>query len=340
MSEIKLINKDSRSLDISIKSGKHELLSNSEAHAWLKEVASGKSLFTSVISLNVSKRLEGEVYSGVTVGTGTMLGISLGLVGAVIPATILNWDLLTVSGVGTASLAFLGTIANRVSSKYYKNFVRIWDELKHVEEQGLRSWLKARYDITLTKESSEALAEFLLRGHATDFVDIKEQPWVVKYSEEDKGWFVEPRKPSTIDEAKTVEKVIVETALPGESGVIFGSIELRLDTLKNYSFAAETSHNLLRIKEDVRQAVVSFRKLEALGEGESGESQLVRVLSALNDELLTVIQQEAEDVRNDLAVQGNYVLSRHLEAGVNSAIRLEGRKAVDDTLDVALSKKD
>lgn len=339
MSEIELVNNHSQSLAIAVKPGKHEIVSESDARAWLDEVSSGKNLFVSIVREEIAKKWWAATNS-TEIKIFTANGVGFGLLGGIIPAIPLHWDWITLGGVGIVGALSLGVLANRISHRDFKKSKKIWDKIKQVEERGFRYWLKARYDITLAEESSEEIVERLLLEYATNFIDLKGQPWVIKYSHEDKGWFVEPRKSSTVDEAKTIEKVIVEAALPGESGVIFGSIESRLNMLKNYSFAAETSHNLLRIKEDARQAIVSFRKLEALGEGESGENQLVRILSALNDELLAVIQQEAADVRNDLTVQGNYVLSRHLETGVHSAIRLEGQESVDATIDAGLSEKE
>jgi hypothetical protein len=338
MSEIMPTDEDLQVQAIDWTPGKYELISTGAVQEWLNSVSSGTSLFgsllpkASAIHELTDRTADKWAFTAILGSFGAVLGSIPGLI--IDPTT---WSSLIGAGAGVTLTA--GSVLFAGSKVVNKTRIRS-EKIKKVQAQGLQAWLKSRYGILVNIPVLTVLAYDSLLGRSSSFVDIKGQSWVMKYSEKDSGWFVEPEKSITADEAKTIEKVIVEAALPGELGVIFGSIESRLDLLKNYSFAAKTSHNLLRISEDARQAVVSFRKLEALGEGESGESQLVRVLSALNDELLAVIQQEAEDVRNDLTVQGNYVLSRHLETGVNSAIRLEGQKSVNATIDADLSEKE
>jgi len=339
MSEVVSFEKNSHELAIAVKTGKRELVTAVEVQKWLNSVSSGTLLFNSVVdsthaqnALTNAKTNDIWVYPLATGIFGAIPGMCTGMVtdsNSLLPVIGLG-----IGGMATAIPVFFANL------KFAKNSRILVNKMQSVQAQGLQAWLKSRYGILVTAPVLSAIANTLLVGITPRFTDTKNQRWIIKYSNNDSGWFVESEGTIIAAEAETVEATIVEIELPGESGVIFGNIESRLSMLKNYSFAAEISHNLLRIKEDVRQAVVSFRKLEALGEGESGESQLARVLSALNDELFVIIQQEAADVRNDLTVQGNYVLSRHLETGVHSAIRLEGRKAVDDTLDVALSKKD
>jgi hypothetical protein len=339
MSEVVPFEKNSHDLAIAVKTGKRELVTAVEVQKWLNSVSSGTLLFNSVMdsaqaqkALTDAKTSDIWVFPLATGIFGAIPGMGAGLVTD-------SQSLLPVIGLGIGGM--IGSIPFFLANlKFAKNSRILVNKMQSVQAQGLQAWLKSRYGILVTVPVLSAIANTLLVGSAPRFTDTKNQRWIIKYSNNDSGWFVEPEGTIIAAEAETVEATIVEIELPGESGVIFGTIESRLSMLKNYSFAAEISHNLLRIKEDARQAVVSFRKLEALGEGESGESQLARVLSALNDELFAIIQQEAADVRNDLTVQGNYVLSRHLETGVHSAIRLEGRKAVDDTLDAVLSEKE
>jgi hypothetical protein len=310
MSEIMPTDEDLQVQAIDWTPGKYELISTGAVQEWLNSVSSGTSLFgsllpkASAIHELTDRTADKWAFTAILGSFGAVLGSIPGLI--IDPTT---WSSLIGAGAGVTLTA--GSVLFAGSKVVNKTRIRS-EKIKKVQAQGLQAWLKSRYGILVNIPVLTVLAYDSLLGRSSSFVDIKGQSWVMKYSEKDSGWFVEPEK----------------------------SIESRLDLLKNYSFAAKTSHNLLRISEDARQAVVSFRKLEALGEGESGESQLVRVLSALNDELLAVIQQEAEDVRNDLTVQGNYVLSRHLETGVNSAIRLEGQKSVNATIDADLSEKE
>lgn len=311
-------------------------VSRATAEAWLEEASFGKELFIPLVSLRASQAVASEASVSVPSlsaqfgGLGALFGVMGGMFTMTAQVAASHSHHLA-SGNLLDSLLFLGVpgvIAGLGSapfiSKSRAKHSLLLNQLEAVHSQGLRSWLKARYGLVVTDEVlKQSVVGMLEDGSVPVFEDVSGREWVLRPSHADgSAWLVDQFVPTVDSEAVTVETVVDEVVLPGEAGVIYSSVMGRLAILSAYSLSAESSHNVKRVREDVRQAIVTFRKWEALGGDSSGEDKLVVVLSALNEELLAIVNHELATVGDDLTVQGNYLKSRQLESGIVSGLSM------------------
>jgi len=323
-----------------------ELAFRAEAQNWLNRMSLGFEPFRPLITSNQSQSLIKRThfmgalalwtYPSAPVGAAAGLAtfvqtgkefflaepglVVLGLAGFIAGA-------VTLIGVP------LGKLTQHKSNKKYT-------EVYLITRRGLKNWLKARYDIEVSKGQLDKLMDYPsihanvygedTSSYGIQFVDVDGLKLVLNTNENNsEGWNVTAYKEDKVEEpieaerVSSLEELTTKVVLPGEANTIFGSISNRVSQLEQYSLETEASHNILRIVQDAREAVATYSKLEVLGEAETGLTDLVEVLSILNEELLAIVRKEASDVRNDLLVQKSYLRSRQLESGLYPKLGLQ-----------------
>lgn len=303
------------------KKGK-ELISQAQAEDWLEKVSDGKELFVSVIPGSIRRPLTNSF----AVGTIAFLGTSLiDLIPAIFIRALSGWTPLDEPqqamflGLVLSPGLAVAAVSSLIASKGDKRRAAVWTAISEFEKQGLSAWLKARYGLTVSDGTLKDITEKVLFNEPSEFSDDRGKTWnlrnAVPDGSENVSWFVEEEQPAAVEEFVALEVSIAQVTLPSEAKTLHDSIQNRLDTLKAYSLSIESSHNVSRSEQETQQAILSYRKLEALGEEVSGYVELIEVLSAVNEDLLAVIKREAKDVKTQLAVQGQYLRMRQVDSG-------------------------
>jgi len=323
-----------------------ELAFRAEAQNWLNRMSLGFEPFRPLITSNQSQSLIAKTrfmgalalwtYPSAPVGAAAGLA-TFAQTGKEFFLAEPGLVVLGLAGFIAGAVTLIGVPLSKLTQhKSNKKYTEVY----LITRRGLKNWLKARYDIEVYKGQLDKLMDYP-NFHAKDygrdasefgiaFVDVNGRKWVFN-TDKDKseGWHVTAYGEKTVEKAVEVERVAsleeltTKVVLPGEANIIFGSISNRVSQLEQYSLETEASHNILRIVQDAREAVATYSKLEVLGEAETGLTDLVEVLSILNEELLAIVRKEASDVRNDLLVQKSYLRSRQLESGLNPKLGLQ-----------------
>lgn len=323
-----------------------ELAFKAEAQNWLKRMSLGVEKFSPLISSQKSQSLIAKSrftnalarWTYPTAPVGSFAGVAtllpMGKESLLSEPTLAP---LILVGFTIGATVFIGAPLSKFTQHRSR---KKYTETHLIIQQGLKNWLKARYDIEVNEEQMEKLMKYpILHAKAylneaseygIDFVDVNGRKWVFNTDKnKSEGWNVTAyeekviEKPVEPERATSLKELTEEVVLPGEANAIFESISNRVAQLEQYSLETEASHNILRIVQDAREAVATYKKLDALGEAGTGLADLVEVLSILNEELLAIVRKEASDVRNDLLVQKSYLRSRQLESGLNPKLGLQ-----------------
>lgn len=314
----------------SMKRGRKELVSASGVQAWLEKMSSGEGSFTSIVPGRAARRASENNFAVSLVTTS----IASTLVGAVTISALPLYGSLNVLEI----IGFVAATPLVVTGSAFPFFKRsssrqklLWAQLQTVQSAGLAAWLKARYGLEVSEGTLGKVTEKILLGEYPIFADLSGGNWRVERSRVDNTIVVVPFEDAKDREKQVVRVVgrgaeadlVTKVELPGELGSLLAGVESRLSALKLLSLAVESSHVVKRVEEDLRQALLSYRKLDVLGASVEGSGQLAVVLGALSDELRGLVDAEVSAVKADLTVQGNYLKSRHLEASVSSRLSLE-----------------
>jgi hypothetical protein len=342
---------DSKITDLvptSKKPSSKEITFRTEAQNWLDRMSLGVEKFSPLISSQKSQSLIAKsrfanalaLWTYPTAPMGTFTGLAtLISMGREFLLSELALVPLVLVGCTVGATALIGVPLSKLTQRKSR---KKYAETHLINQQGLKNWLKARYGIEVNEEQMEELMKYpTLHANAylylretseynIDFVDVDGRKWVFN-TDKDKseGWHVTPykekavKKPIKSEQTTSLKEITEEVVLPGEANAIFGSISNRVAQLEQYSLETEASHNILRIVQDTREAIATYKKLDALGEADTGLADLVEVLSILNEELLAIVRKEASDVRNDLLIQKDYLRSRQLESGLNPKLGLQ-----------------
>jgi hypothetical protein len=291
-----MVNEMSTELVVPVQKKGKELIFQDQVKAWLETVSAGKELFVSVVPSNVRRKYPNSF----SVGFIAWIGVTgMDLVGEVVMRLHSGWTPLdetqqaVFSGMVFGPAFAAAIVSSWIAHKGDKRTAAIWDSVVEFEKQGLSAWLKARYGLIVSDETLKEMAEKILSNQATQFSDDEGSIWVLRDTPPDAAgnvsWFVEEQQLTVVEEPAMLEASVVEVVLPGEAKTLHDSILNRLDVLKAYSLSVESSHNVSRSEQEARQAILSYRKLEALGEGAHGYAELVDVLSAVNEDLLAIV---------------------------------------------------
>jgi hypothetical protein len=340
---------DSKITDLvptSKKPSKNEVIFRAGAQNWLKRMSLGVEQFSPLISSQKSQSLIAKsrfmhawaLWTYPTAPVGSFAGVATLLpMGREFLLSEPSLIPLVIVGCTVGAIVLIGAPLSKLTQ--HRNRKK-YAETHLINQQGLKNWLKARYGIEVNEEQMEKLMKYpnlhakaYLREtseYGIDFVDVNGRKWVFNTNKDkSKGWHVTAYKETAVEKPIESERVTSlkelteEVALPGETNAIFESISSRIAQLEQYSLETEASHNILRIVQDTREAVATYKKLDALGEADTGLADLVEVLSILNEELLAIVRKEASDVRNDLLIQKDYLRSRQLESGLNPKLGLQ-----------------
>lgn len=296
---------------------------------WLANTESGNNLFAPVLKAAEVNELHFAQKSS------TFDSVSIIAAVPTIMSSMSGIGLAYTHNIGLVCLGFLlGPVVGAVSWPFVrgkkKRAVIQWKYVKSVHTVGLRSWLHARYGITVSDGMISDVLDLMAVDSSVSFGDATGQGWMLKAdaSGSEPVWYVErdaaELAKTVAAEPKVVEAAVVEreSLLVGEAAVLYERIQSQVNMLRSYSLEAESSHNVLRVLEDARQAVATYEKWRFLNVDGAGDEKLIHVLTILDGELSALVASEARSLEGSLDTQSAYLESRQLDVGLASPLRL------------------
>jgi hypothetical protein len=346
MSEVVMVNDLS---GMNVKLGQRELIPVAEAHGWLRETASGKGFLRSVLSVQTKHRKPNgetitrrashlsvervfELFAGPFVLSSLPAFIgSFSVAGAVGEMPGVSSASILLSLVGTMFVVpfGVGAIATAAMLPFYKpyqqKYVHMQSQLMRLQGEGMKVWLRARYNIQVADSIQEFISTHVLQGTPEMyFDDVDGRWWTMKFNKAEEAYYVVPKSvevsmadaPSGLEKQADVILSVGAAHLDGELGQFGTRIDARLTQLHKFALSVEEAHVLSRTVEDAREAVTGFERLELLGAAESGAAYLLDVLRLLDAELESIVQAKVTEETKALLARKQRAAARQDMVGV------------------------
>jgi hypothetical protein len=296
---------------------------------WVARMKRGEGQYSAVADFNMLATQKEEVEAGwIVLG---VLPPSFAFLGSTPSLLFLGLsDHPVGASIATAGaiLPFLaaGIVSGRglMKNKFRRNlryFNKNIESLREINQEGLRTWLKARYDITVSNTVLNKINRTYF-GSNTElfFNDTENRSWMFSKNLKAETWFVEPYV--TPVEREAINQVSIETGnddkkLPVEAANLYQSLSEMIVVLDQES-SIEVTHACLRVTEDMRSAVRDYWKLVALKAGVQGETGLVKVLNLLHAEIADLVENEVQNLVSGQSTQSEYLKSRQSFTGVGT----------------------
>ena len=214
---------------------------------------------------------------------------------------------LGASGLVTTATAFF-------VRHFGKKQKRIFETSVSINQKPVVEWLYGRYGVKVSGNEAYMVSRYVSFGMAgLRFSDDEGKDFILQINDYKEYFIVdapEARKPAESDIVDAVAPKIAETFLSGEALILGESIASRLEQLKSFDLSVESNHIVSRIEQDLKQAFQLHMKLHNLGR--ENLSDIVDILSELNQELNELIVGQVNDIKNEFAIQKRYIKSRQL----------------------------
>jgi hypothetical protein len=218
----------------------------------------------------------------------------------------------------------------------------------------IQDWLLKKYSLTVDDSNAERLGSYVngfanearLTGHFYDSkgdyyrlgsVDVNgtEEYFVILEKLGDAAAALKPKlNVLTIDAGAEAAGLQEETkfAFTGEAEILHASIVARIQKLSTMDVDADKQYTLNFVAEELADVIEIQKKSSSLDSTESIQSQIVAVLSDLNDELDKLIISELAEFERQLSVKRNHLAER--KTGSNSSVKAVESLAEKDSTHV------
>lgn len=305
-----------------------------DVQGWLQRMQSGSEFFTPVLGRSEALRIWKK--TGVPLAS-TVVSMG-GMIVGFIPMTWMMFSGFSELAYGSVMVGLSTVPAGLVAARPLL-FRRRERMLKHVlvkqvelNREALKAWLKARYGIQV---SDEVLKELIVedknnfdygRVAPVFFGDDQNNQWqIISDPDQPDSFFVRaaPKKLAEREISPIEVKSVVSAAVPVVAQAAFDALQSKFAVLEASDAGVELKHVVARSREDVRQALSLYERLSVLGrEGEAAQL-LATSLALVAEDVDRALDELADDVVQEFAVQGAYLKERlnRNDAGLLSLVK-------------------
>jgi hypothetical protein len=325
---------------------------------WLEKVKDGNENFPRLIpnrndrdayTAFASKWDKGKA-SGWGLGTGTTLGLGsmvtiLAIPGAFTSAAgAIAFGITTVASVGSGIWVYTDFLSAKgpLLGKRREAALDALEKVSILQAEGLRLWLKARYNLTVTPEALFKIGDALLarmdENVRMSFRDTSGELWIFNQVAQGREHFVESAKAKEKKNTKSTRAVKAKVTpepiaqpnpimaanpkpkpLPPVKTRVEKAFDKLVDAIGQLDQdTVEGSHTVERLFTDAQDAVKQYKKLATSKVSVEAEKTALHILDMLSKEADILLDEQLNDGVKQLRIHGSYIATRQQFAGIQN----------------------
>jgi hypothetical protein len=325
-----------------------------DVSGWLEKVKKGNENFPRLIPNRndrdaytaFASKWSRDKASGWGLGTGTTLGFGsmvtiLAIPGAFTSAAgVIAFGVTMVASAGSGVWMYADFLSAKgpLLGKRREAGLDALERVSILQAEGLRLWLKARYNLTVTPEALFKIGDALLarmdENVRMSFRDTSGELWIFNQVAYGREHFVESAKAKEKKNTKSTRPVEAKVApkpvaqpkpaakpklLPPVKTRVEKALDILIDVVGQLDQdTVESAHAVERLFADAQDAVKQYKKLAASKVSVEAEKTALHILEMLSKEANILLDEQLDDGVKQLRTHGSYIATRQQFAGIQN----------------------